>query len=49
MASEMHAMGYRCITALDISATVISLMQAENQDKEGIECEEGSFDCVSFE
>ena len=31
-------MGYRCITALDISATAIALMQAEDQDKEGIEC-----------
>lgn len=37
--SEMHAMGYRCITAIDISATVIAWMQAENEDKEGIECE----------
>lgn len=31
-------MGYRCITALDISATAIALMQAEEQGKEGIEC-----------
>lgn len=37
--SELHAMGYRCITATDISATVIAWMQAENEDKEGIECE----------
>ncbi|CAM9761527.1 unnamed protein product [Ectocarpus sp. 12 AP-2014] len=33
----MHALGYRCITAMDISATVIGLMQAGDQDKEGIE------------
>ena len=38
IASQLHAMGYRCITALDISATAIALMQAEDQDKEGIEC-----------
>lgn len=38
IASEMHAMGYRCITAIDISSTSIALMQARDQDKEGIEC-----------
>ena len=39
MASQLYALGYRCITALDISATVIAFMQEEHQDKEGIECE----------
>eukprot|EP00903_Cladosiphon_okamuranus_P009551 g9095.t1 len=35
--ARMHAMGYRCITAIDISPTAVSLMQAGDQDKEGIE------------
>lgn len=34
----MHALGYRCITAIDISATAIAHMQASEQDKEGVEC-----------
>lgn len=34
----MHALGYRCITAIDISATAIAHMQAADQDKEGVEC-----------
>lgn len=39
IASEIHALGYRCITAMDISPTAITLMQAGEQDKEGVECE----------
>ncbi|CAN0121610.1 unnamed protein product [Scytosiphon promiscuus] len=33
----MHTLGYRCITAIDISPTAITLMQAGEQDKEGVE------------
>lgn len=40
IASQMHALGYRCITAIDISATAIAHMQAGDQDKEGIECKQ---------
>ena len=39
IASQMHAVGYRCITAIDISPAAITLMQAGDQDKEGVECE----------
>ncbi len=39
IASQMHAAGYRCITAIDISPIAITLMQAGDQDKEGVECE----------
>lgn len=38
IASQMHALGYRCITAIDISATAIAHMQAGDQNKEGVEC-----------
>ncbi|CAM9950193.1 unnamed protein product, partial [Sphacelaria rigidula] len=55
--ADMHATGYRCITAIDISATVIALMQQQNQDKEGLEYlvadarkldsfPDGLFDCI---
>lgn len=42
IAARMHALGYRCITAMDISPTAIALMQTGDQDKEGIECKRGA-------
>lgn len=36
--AQMHALGYRCITAMDIAPTAIALMQAGDQGKEGVEC-----------
>lgn len=37
--AKMHAMGYRCITAADISATLVTMMQQQSEHMEGLECE----------